>query len=159
VASSGAVAGTSRAELRRDPDLDRHAVERAPVGVDAGKVLQAHGAPFVVDSRAIDAALLHLRRSPGPTERSWADDEVEEQAAELLYQRMHVLAEIPDEDRERLGYWAGDVVLARRGADLGAITPRAARSPRSAGYVVVTRHSAKIKQRALHASLQRGRRL
>jgi len=36
------------------------------------------------------------------TERSWADDEVEEQAAELLYQRVHVLAEIPDEERAEL---------------------------------------------------------
>lgn len=39
-----------------------------------------------------------------PTLRDWASDEVEEQAAERLYQRAHVLAEIPDEDRERLGW-------------------------------------------------------
>ena len=39
-----------------------------------------------------------------PTERSWADDEVEEQAAERLYQRVHVLAGIPDEDRAELGW-------------------------------------------------------
>jgi hypothetical protein len=40
-----------------------------------------------------------------PTERGWADDEVEEMASAALYQRAHVLAGIPDEDREELG-WA-----------------------------------------------------
>jgi hypothetical protein len=39
-----------------------------------------------------------------PTERSWADDEVEELASAVLYQRVPVLAEIPAEDRERLGW-------------------------------------------------------
>jgi hypothetical protein len=38
------------------------------------------------------------------TERSWADDEVEDQAAELLYQRVHVLPEIPEEARAELGW-------------------------------------------------------
>lgn len=39
-----------------------------------------------------------------PTERSWADDELEEMASSALYQRVHVLAEIPEEDRANLGW-------------------------------------------------------
>ncbi|TMQ18025.1 MAG: hypothetical protein E6J91_08885 [Deltaproteobacteria bacterium] len=39
-----------------------------------------------------------------PTERSWADDDVEELASAALYQRVHVLAAIPDEDRAELGW-------------------------------------------------------
>lgn len=39
-----------------------------------------------------------------PTERSWADDDVEEQASELLYQRVHVLRDIPEDDRAELGW-------------------------------------------------------
>lgn len=34
--------------------------------------------------------------------RSWADDDVEEQAAELLYQKVHVLAEIPEDARAEM---------------------------------------------------------
>jgi hypothetical protein len=36
--------------------------------------------------------------------RSWADDELEDDASKLLHQRMHVLADIPDADREQLGW-------------------------------------------------------
>jgi hypothetical protein len=36
--------------------------------------------------------------------RSWADDETEDDASKLLYQRVHLLAEIPDADREQLGW-------------------------------------------------------
>jgi hypothetical protein len=39
-----------------------------------------------------------------PALRGWADTVVEEQAAMLLYRRVHALATIPDEDRERLGW-------------------------------------------------------
>lgn len=39
-----------------------------------------------------------------PTERSWADDELEEQASELLYQRVHVLRDIPEDDRAELDW-------------------------------------------------------
>jgi len=38
------------------------------------------------------------------TRHGWADDETEAQASEALYQRAHVLAGIPDEDREELGW-------------------------------------------------------
>lgn len=39
-----------------------------------------------------------------PTERSWADDEVEEQAADRLYQRVHVLNAIPEDERAELSW-------------------------------------------------------
>jgi hypothetical protein len=39
-----------------------------------------------------------------PTERNWADDEAEEIASAALYARARVLAAIPDEDREELGW-------------------------------------------------------
>jgi hypothetical protein len=39
-----------------------------------------------------------------PTERSWADDDVEEQASDLLYQRVHVLRDIPEDDRAELDW-------------------------------------------------------
>lgn len=39
-----------------------------------------------------------------PTERSWADDDVEEQASELLYQRVHVLRDIPEDERAELDW-------------------------------------------------------
>ena len=39
-----------------------------------------------------------------PTERSWADDEADELACAALYQRVHVLAGIPDEERAELGW-------------------------------------------------------
>ncbi len=39
-----------------------------------------------------------------PTERSWADDELEEQASNLLYQQVHVLRDIPEDDRAELNW-------------------------------------------------------
>ena len=35
----------------------------------------------------------------------WADDEAEEGAADLLYQQVRVLAEVPEEAKEKLGWW------------------------------------------------------
>lgn len=39
-----------------------------------------------------------------PTARSWADDEVEEQAAAQLYQTVHVLRDIPEDERAELDW-------------------------------------------------------
>lgn len=39
-----------------------------------------------------------------PTSKTWADDDVEEQASELLYQKVHVLAEIPEDVRADLSW-------------------------------------------------------
>jgi hypothetical protein len=45
-----------------------------------------------------------LAAHTAPTARSWADDETEEMASSQLYQRVHVLAGIPDGDRAELGW-------------------------------------------------------
>lgn len=56
------------------------------------------------DSRASIHNAITRAAHQAPTERSWADDEVEEQASELLYQRVHVLRDIPEDDRAELDW-------------------------------------------------------
>lgn len=44
--------------------------------------------------------------APTSWKSRWADDDTEEKAADLLYQRVHVLAEVPEETRDALGWWS-----------------------------------------------------
>jgi len=85
-----------------------HGLARAPFGTKDDQVkaiLAAAEAEEADDSRAaIHNAITRAAHEGAWTSRSaWVDDELEEQAADLLYVK-NVLLPIPDDDREKLGW-------------------------------------------------------